>query len=646
MSESNQTDADLQNGAAESRCLPNQLKSCRYNPLDREKKQIRILLLLPGEFKDPICCNLLIAHLDEKPYYKALSYVWGDPSKRLPIFVNGQEHHITINLYRALRRIRNEIDVHVLWVDALCINQNDTNERSHQVSLMRDIFSSTEEAILFIGDHKSDASDPSYTKSREDQKAENFDLKYWLYSTSFIRRLQSELSVLDEDIENIMEPKEVLDAFNLAYTLASSALQSILKGEGVPRAFTNGAAKALSKVLRLPWFTRIWTVQEAVIPEKSAIVCGSLKLQWFTMMEAARLAKLWKLEKFHFSGDQKQALEELEIKVLPLRNEHEAFQDAYGSEHCRLLQRYQHREATDPRDKVFALLAMTYGLTVGRLIEPDYTKNVCSIYTTICRRIIESSESLELLAQRYVHNRKDLSSWVTDWSYTPDAFSTRLGKWNYSSYLWNNASDSTKAEIHASPSEILSLSGFTVDEVSTVGPEIRNSMDSGVQEWKVKWEDIIHYPDKKNSPYISGGTVKDAYHRTLTKNRVCIVEPQTGAFIDFMKCTSDVPESTISKSEEKSNYDYLLELDIQGQRLFTTRKGYFGISSSKTQVGDLACVLLGGNVPFILRPIDRPSCQLQYDSLCCSLVGQAYVYGIMHGEAIRGRTDKMIFSLY
>ncbi len=186
------------------------------------------------------------------------------------------------------------------------------------------------------------------------------------YGTSFIRRLQSELSVLDEDIENITEPKEAHDAFNLAYALVTSALQSILEGEGVPRAFTNGAAKALSKVLRLPWFSRIWTVQEAVIPGESAIVCGSLKLQWFAMMEAARLANFWKIEKFQYSSDQKQALEELEIKVLPLTNEHEAFQDVYGSEHYCLLQRYQHREATDPRDKVFALLAMTDGLTSDR----------------------------------------------------------------------------------------------------------------------------------------------------------------------------------------------------------------------------------------------------------------------------------------
>jgi len=79
MSECNPTDIDLQNEVAEAGGLPNQFKSRRYNTLDREKKQIRLLLFLAGEFKDPICCNL-IAHLDENPYYKALSYLWGDPT--------------------------------------------------------------------------------------------------------------------------------------------------------------------------------------------------------------------------------------------------------------------------------------------------------------------------------------------------------------------------------------------------------------------------------------------------------------------------------------------------------------------------------------------------------------------------------------
>jgi len=183
-----------------------------------------------------------------------------------------------------------------------------------------------------------------------------------------------------------------------------------------------------------------------------------------------------------------------------------------------------------------------------------------------------------------------------------------------------------------------------VDEVSAVGPKIETSMDSGEREWKSEWEDIILHHQKMDDPYIGGGTVRAAFHRTLTKNRWCIVEPETGAFIDF--CTSDLPYSATSGTKEKTKSDYLIELDIQGQRPFTTRKGYLGIGSSKSQVGDLVCVLLGCKVPFILRHIDQTVCQLEYVSFSCSFVGQAYVHGILRGEAIRERTDKMIFSLH
>ena len=178
----------------------------------------------------------------------------------------------------------------------------------------------------------------------------------------------------------------------------------------IPQAFTDEAANALSKVLGLQWFSRVWTVQEAVLPGKATVVIGSVRLQWATFMEAAREAQIWKLTKFQPSKDMMQALDELEDKVLPLKNDHGSFQISYGSMHYRLLERYQHRQATETPDKVFGLLAMTHGLTVGALIKPDYTKDVSVIYTSICRRIIESSKSLEALSQRYVHDRKDLPS--------------------------------------------------------------------------------------------------------------------------------------------------------------------------------------------------------------------------------------------
>lgn len=134
---------------------------------------IRLLRLAPGEREAPIACSLVDASLDSLPPYEALSYVWGDPTITEPIMCNGLPGRITINLARALRRIRAGISLpsamrndftsnecltsnsedpsyfpKLLWVDALCIDQDNTHERNIQVPLMRDIFIGNESDCL------------------------------------------------------------------------------------------------------------------------------------------------------------------------------------------------------------------------------------------------------------------------------------------------------------------------------------------------------------------------------------------------------------------------------------------------------------------------------------------------------------------
>ncbi|RSM01273.1 hypothetical protein CDV31_011403 [Fusarium ambrosium] len=123
-----------------------------YLPLDLTSNQIRMLHLLPGNWEDPIRCVLNTVLLDNSPKYEALSYAWGDPLDRRLIEVDGKRKSITVNLYHALRRLRYPQDERRLWVDAVCINQNDNVEKSHQVSLMQKIYSSTERAVLWLGE--------------------------------------------------------------------------------------------------------------------------------------------------------------------------------------------------------------------------------------------------------------------------------------------------------------------------------------------------------------------------------------------------------------------------------------------------------------------------------------------------------------
>jgi Heterokaryon incompatibility protein (HET) len=127
-----------------------------YQPLNIAERQIRFVILQPGRFNDEVACNMYIVSLDQNPTYEALSYVWGDPSIKQAIRVDGKPFDIALNLVAALRRLRYPNNNRRLWVDAICINQGDLDERSSQVAIMSAIFEQAEGAILWVGDDLDD----------------------------------------------------------------------------------------------------------------------------------------------------------------------------------------------------------------------------------------------------------------------------------------------------------------------------------------------------------------------------------------------------------------------------------------------------------------------------------------------------------
>ncbi|KAK4158650.1 heterokaryon incompatibility protein-domain-containing protein, partial [Cladorrhinum sp. PSN259] len=127
----------------------------QYTSLDSSKPQIRLLTVHPGGFDDEIKCSLHLTSLDETIAFTALSYVWGDPSICEPIIVNGSVVSVTVNLKAALRRLRQEENPQVLWVDAICINQADLDEKAAQIPFMSRIYSTAGRVVAWLGeDHE------------------------------------------------------------------------------------------------------------------------------------------------------------------------------------------------------------------------------------------------------------------------------------------------------------------------------------------------------------------------------------------------------------------------------------------------------------------------------------------------------------
>lgn len=131
-----------------------------YDTLDTGRREIRVLLLWPGEFAADICCDLYKESLDDEPEYRALSYVWGDATIRELITVNGTPHTVTSNLAVALRNIRHADEAIAIWIDALCINQQDIGEREQQVRIMGDIYQNCEEVLIWLGQETQSSSMP------------------------------------------------------------------------------------------------------------------------------------------------------------------------------------------------------------------------------------------------------------------------------------------------------------------------------------------------------------------------------------------------------------------------------------------------------------------------------------------------------
>ncbi|ESZ96328.1 hypothetical protein SBOR_3260 [Sclerotinia borealis F-4128] len=192
-----------------------------------ESDSFRILILHPGKHKSPIRCDLIHTTLHEcgsdiYDNYTALSYVWGNASDTTKIWINGFRFAVTVNLAMALNDLRETKRPLRLWADAVCINQTNISERSQQVSLMKGIYSGSQNTVIYLG-------------PRTDLSARLFEL---------------------------MQPRKQENS-NLEET----------------------ALHAAQDILSRPWFTRVWVYQELVLSNRVFVQVGQMRVPWDSLCE-------------------------------------------------------------------------------------------------------------------------------------------------------------------------------------------------------------------------------------------------------------------------------------------------------------------------------------------------------------------------
>jgi hypothetical protein len=126
----------------------------QYQTLVEDGRSIRLLRLLPGAHAAmKVECELFHAQIGTaaQPPYEALSYTWGDAAQTVDIGLSGSAFPATVNLEAALRALRRPDSERVLWVDAVCINQDDLREQGAQVRMMWDIYRAADCVVVWLG---------------------------------------------------------------------------------------------------------------------------------------------------------------------------------------------------------------------------------------------------------------------------------------------------------------------------------------------------------------------------------------------------------------------------------------------------------------------------------------------------------------
>ncbi|CAI6092745.1 unnamed protein product [Clonostachys chloroleuca] len=157
--------------------------------------EFRLLSIRPGHAPCEYNYSLRHENISNPPSYKALSYAWGDPTANHGIKVNGGTFAINSNLKTALKYLDFE-DEEAIWIDAICINQNDDQERSRQIAAMSHIYRGASEVIAWIGE-----------SSRESRRAFEI-IRAWIESVAKLPELQGPVD--DRNICDLNRRKDLI----------------------------------------------------------------------------------------------------------------------------------------------------------------------------------------------------------------------------------------------------------------------------------------------------------------------------------------------------------------------------------------------------------------------------------------------------
>ena len=617
------------------------IESYRYEPLP-SATAVRLIGLGRGEGDDPLHCRMIVSSLEAEAEYEALSYIWGDVKQRASMTCDGRNLSITKNLAEALGRLRKPDRERTIWADAICINQDDLEEKGLQVRLMAQIYGKAARVLVWLG-------------SEADSCA---------VAIRFLQRV----SRLCCDSVGMSTSEEFLDK------VGHLARSNTSLGEYPP--VDDPIWQPLVRLFDRPYFNRVWIIQEVLSASAVTGFVGASEFDWADLVLGIRwVARAAMVRdsiilyprfggKGYFHAQRLDNGSKLrEMSVLELVNFAREFR------------------ATNPRDKIYALLDLP-SFKGWLAVTPDYTASWGDVYRDFTRRYIEELGSIDILSTVYdvAQSPDDPEAAPKIPSWVPRFNDGKESLYHAGFFPERAAADDTEVSLdRATAPDVLRLGGIIVDRlVRTVRPprtwtadpatgrnmpgpkEIRDSIPGFPT---AAWADV--FADK--APYATGEDFVLACAYTLTRG---LLADFTGLWDDealaacranfaafllrWAEChpgeaflglpLGDCGEGSRIRSQAASGdwWDFNVAI-FRGWRchkLAVTAKGYLGLAGMGARVGDVCVVLFGGQVPFLLRE----------ENGHYTLVGEYLVRGLMEGEAVemwrRGALEDRMFDIH
>ena len=360
-----------------------------YDPLELEVGYIRLLTLQPSP--DPLAdIECTIAHeATSQANYTALSYTWGSVEEKQFITLNRCSFAVTRNLFVALQHLRSGNESLTLWIDAICINQQDVDERTHQVRQMVEIYKNAIQVFIWMGEEIEhlDAAISLMNRCKQTMEPGAYGVPR---VEGAVDSAASEFrrNGLDVQIKLVIEP----------VGFGVEGLVDLAEDE-----FRRKGWDALVKLLERPWWSRVWIVQEVVYGKDPVVVCGKHRFPWHLLQFFGESREIWnkitwtllQQEKPFYSGKFVHASDRLDF-ICSVRASHPIGWQSLKALLCGV----RASESTDPRDKVFAMLSLLKD--DFQLCEVDYRASISQVYVEAAAGILKYTESLHFLS--WTHN--------------------------------------------------------------------------------------------------------------------------------------------------------------------------------------------------------------------------------------------------